>query len=836
MIITALEEERDAVLAALGKTTKFDKGPQDVHTYFGASIKSKRKDQSIYDVVVTCLLEMGPINAAAQAAIVTKRWSPRYVLLVGIACGVKGEASHGDVLIATQVADYTLGKQANSQREIRWNVSPCSSTLLDSAINLTGNWHRKASRMRPKAGVPEKRKGVVASGGDVIADDNVISTYSASWPKLVGIEMEAGGVATALRQTNEQPDFLMVKGVSDFGSDKHDENVLPWRAYASHIAAAFAYEIIKSGPFSKPPEGIATIGNSNNIAEAERRWIYLQDAELEGVEISLVLKASVGRKWFERLLENVRIGFSRKGQSYKLSTALALSPTPNTKQPSSREEKPVCAFWEVYEAEPSYWVQRISPEVREFNLVAGLEASIPVDFLNLESRRLRDLAQLDHVGISLPPDAFSAGVQDCRMRFLGEQFSFDVAMSDCLEVYHEMAATFNQVSDAGNSPPMNFGMGFSGIQILEIFRKQLFPQNNDSRQNLPAIRGMGGANGKHVSFYPGMPVGFSKSPEADEYTFSMSVKNTDALKPRVAELERLTAAGSVDAMEYAELSAHYYGQGRYLDAIKCLSGAIASGLGNAPIHGLIAECLLHLGRSIEAYDHYSIVDALEPDKSAAQVGMGAAKSEMGDELAAFRHFEKAVELEPSLARNQANFGLALARQKRIPEAKLAYERAVQLDPLEGSYHYYLGLMCQEEGEPERAKTCFERACNLTPSDADSRELLTDLLVEAGEHEEALIWVQQAIDIEPTTRRYQLLGQSLIALERFTDSEAAFRNALRLEPEHAPSLVNLAIVLTHIDKLEDAIELVSKAVRLDASEQKFKRLLAELKAELSNKNA
>ena len=51
----------------------------------------------------------------------------------------------------------------------------------------------------------------MATGGDVIADDNVIAAYSANWPKLIGIEMEAGGVATALAQTSERPEFLLIK-------------------------------------------------------------------------------------------------------------------------------------------------------------------------------------------------------------------------------------------------------------------------------------------------------------------------------------------------------------------------------------------------------------------------------------------------------------------------------------------------------------------------------------------------------------------------------------------------------------------------------------------------
>lgn len=288
VILTALEEERDAVLSKLGRTDKLDKEPTDAHTYYRGSVKSTRKDGSIYDVVVTCLLNMGPTDAAVRAAQIVKRWNPRYVLLVGIACGVRGEADYGDILIATQVADYTLGKQQNGRRKIRWNVSPCGASLLDSAINISSKWQRLITLSRPGDGQPKQCRGVVASGGDVIADDRVIAAYSDIWPKLVGIEMEAGGVAAALHQTVERPEFLMIKGVSDLGSDKHDPGVFPWRSYACHAAAAFTRALIESGPSAKL-EDLESEDDDEQIRAAERRWSYLQRTPLRGLEILLVL-------------------------------------------------------------------------------------------------------------------------------------------------------------------------------------------------------------------------------------------------------------------------------------------------------------------------------------------------------------------------------------------------------------------------------------------------------------------------------------------------------------------------------------------------------------------
>jgi nucleoside phosphorylase len=81
----------------------------------------------------------------------------------------------------------------------------------------------------------------------VVANDDIIKEYRDDWPKLVGIEMEAGGIAAGLHNTMDRPEFLMIKAVSDYGKDKHDAAVKPWRPYACDVAASFAAQIIRSG-------------------------------------------------------------------------------------------------------------------------------------------------------------------------------------------------------------------------------------------------------------------------------------------------------------------------------------------------------------------------------------------------------------------------------------------------------------------------------------------------------------------------------------------------------------------------------------------------------------
>lgn len=251
-IITALPEERDAVLAQLRQVTtveKLDKDGDDTHTYYQATLQTTRKDHAVYRVVLVCCPSMGPQIAVATTGALLTRWKPRHVILVGIALGLEGETQHGDVMLASQVGDYSLGKkETGNEREIRWTAHPAGASLFESAQALDPEWSRTILVTRPGTGTPRLCVGTVASGGDVVADDDLITKFQKQWPKLIGIEMEAGGTATAVHDNVNRPEFLMIKGVSDHGKDKRESSTLSWRAYACSSAAAFAVELMRAGP------------------------------------------------------------------------------------------------------------------------------------------------------------------------------------------------------------------------------------------------------------------------------------------------------------------------------------------------------------------------------------------------------------------------------------------------------------------------------------------------------------------------------------------------------------------------------------------------------------
>jgi nucleoside phosphorylase len=256
VIITALQVELEALLEKLPSNQRLSPADEDVRVYYQADLPTTFSDGTTgsYRLVLLSLLGMGRVQAANATSDAIRRWHPRYVLLVGIAGGIaEADAKQGDVIISDQIADYEHQKLTHGGEQIRWEVHRADPRLLEAARHLGENWRRLIKKRRPIRGRPKCLIGPVATGEKVVAIKDVLEHYRSDWPKLIGIEMEAGGVASAAFQSAQRPGFLMIRGVSDLADENKDDT---WRQYAYHAAAAYTVALLQSGPvsFSKQEE------------------------------------------------------------------------------------------------------------------------------------------------------------------------------------------------------------------------------------------------------------------------------------------------------------------------------------------------------------------------------------------------------------------------------------------------------------------------------------------------------------------------------------------------------------------------------------------------------
>ena len=830
VIITALEEERDAMLDKLSKSIKLDKEPSDVHTYYSAVVHSKRRDKSQYKVILTSLLDMGPLNATAQAVSVVGRWHPKYVLLVGIACGIKEEVALGDVLIATQVADYTLGKQESGKRAIRWIVFPSGASILDSANNVEGNWEKDIKEKRPNSEIIKRIKGVLASGGDVIKDDQVIAAYSESWPKLIGIEMESGGVAAGIHQTTDKPEFLMIKAVSDFGKNKHDPEVKPWRHYACHAAAAFALNVIKSGP----SRSLSTIADTDFLKKkhtaAERRWRYIQAHPIKSLKILFLLKTSVSYDWLNELLMETVLSFGHKKKPFKLGQLLNTTCTPNNKEFAPNSKEPVYAYWELYKPELGYWIKKTDPAERQFNLVAGFEAVVPWSMLDVgKVNTLQDLALLADVGFSISPGAYQAGVEEFSLMFLGDTFSYDVKLSDTgtLDALHEFAS--KQYAFHQGNPPKPLGTSFSGIQLLEMFHQDTLPTEKKKRENelSSCIAGQSGPDGKAVSFYPHMPPNFHKSDKAKEYSFTISTPPEFDSDEEISSVMEMLKTDPTNTEHHEHLAVLYMQEGRLNDVEKCLQKAIDGGITSVGIHGLMAQTMGKLGRYKNALSHAQVAVQMSSKSAFAQTMLGSCLASIGRHNEALNNFKAAVHNDPNEASRYTNLGRAYMRINESSLAIESFRKALELNPEDADNHMYLGCLLENEGDDSHARGHLEKAVKINPLSHGAQANFGNHLSRHNEHEAAIKHLQKALEIKKDDCCYEWLGGSYAAIGNWKEAEHAFRKAIELNPLNASLLRNLGICLVNQGQLIEAKERIEDAIKIDPTDTIATTLLKKI---------
>lgn len=261
LIITALEEERQAVLKLLPDSRMLDPDPADSRRpyYAEAPVRLPSGATGKYNVVIVrCGMGRVPATGATTRALL--KWRPRYVILVGIAGGNEDQGVQvGDLLIATSIIDYESKKlltvtEVDGSKVMdaidRPRAFEIGGRLLEAARDVkVEDVIRRVQCARPDAQPPRIHFGPVASGDKVVSYKAVMNDLSRHYRELKGVEMEAGGVAAAVLDQEPSPGLLMVRGVSDPADERKDRpDVEQWREYACAIPAAFTMVLLESGP------------------------------------------------------------------------------------------------------------------------------------------------------------------------------------------------------------------------------------------------------------------------------------------------------------------------------------------------------------------------------------------------------------------------------------------------------------------------------------------------------------------------------------------------------------------------------------------------------------
>jgi nucleoside phosphorylase len=239
-IFCALEEEREYLIERWGLL------PHGTTIYWRGPVEG-----------VDCLLytadQMGRVPAALATMRLLSSFAPQNIVVAGIAGGFKSEdVDLGHLLIPSHIADLAARKIRQDKTGARPEFRPTPFDANQKIVRyLNGaqfkkeEWEQAARKAGewPKGRVPALHIGcTIASTDEVVSSDKWIESLLAAWPKLKGIEMEAGGVCAAAREMGDVP-VTVIRGVSDLADPVKKDN--EWRRRAMKTLATLLEVLLR---------------------------------------------------------------------------------------------------------------------------------------------------------------------------------------------------------------------------------------------------------------------------------------------------------------------------------------------------------------------------------------------------------------------------------------------------------------------------------------------------------------------------------------------------------------------------------------------------------------
>jgi len=149
--------------------------------------------------------------------------------------------------------------------------------------------------------------GIYLTGNKIIADEKTAGALRSFWKKSVAIEMEAAGIAAMLRQLEQPPGFIVIKGICDYAdSQKNDD----WQAYAADAAASFAFSFVMDAltpqdmvlPHRKPI-ATATPGQSEGLRVTLAGIYDLSELKVLCYDLDIDWDEIAGQRKSEKIVE-----------------------------------------------------------------------------------------------------------------------------------------------------------------------------------------------------------------------------------------------------------------------------------------------------------------------------------------------------------------------------------------------------------------------------------------------------------------------------------------------------------------------------------------------------
>lgn len=247
-VICALPEEIDEIERSLSCVEKININEDDEIYHKGYYELPDRKVK----VIFASANQMGMVAATSLATKMIYNFTPRYLVMTGIAAGTdRKKMNYGDVIVATTAWDYGAGKDVREDEKPE-HINTIKPYTIDTDFV---NWSRELAKDDVtlqniwkdfRGNKPETKLkvlfGSVVSGAAVVTDSEIVKDILKEQSRdILAVEMEIYGMYYAANWAiKPRPRYLALKSISDFADEKKSDD---YHQYASYTSAKI-FEIL----------------------------------------------------------------------------------------------------------------------------------------------------------------------------------------------------------------------------------------------------------------------------------------------------------------------------------------------------------------------------------------------------------------------------------------------------------------------------------------------------------------------------------------------------------------------------------------------------------------
>ncbi len=220
------------------------------------------------------------------------------------------------------------------------------------------------------------------------------------------------------------------------------------------------------------------------------------------------------------------------------------------------------------------------------------------------------------------------------------------------------------------------------------------------------------------------------------------------------------------------------------------------------------------GQPLKAEPFYRQALDLYPMEADALHLLGVVLSQKGQQNEAESLVKKSLEVNPHHTAYHNSMGRILLLQGRFEEGLASLEESLRLTPQNPEAHFNLGEAYLAQNHPGRAEKCYRRALELKPTHAPAAFGLGRSLWAQGDQPGALPLFQLASLLEPNNPTFlNQLGVAYMVLRHNSDAQKTFDALLKLVPDNAEAIANMAVLAYHSGQREQACDYYARALAL-----------------------